>query len=139
MSPTPLYTVRMEQASSKMSFLPTEIHGFTYTAEKGLTLNRDSFQYCSLVVPCAPTDGGGGETCYPQCDTSQPTCNTCAETCPNTCFATCPDTCWNTCPLTCDDLKCIITCIYTCLTCYSTCEGPTCIITCMETCGIICI
>lgn len=35
---TPLYTFRMEQASSKMNFLPTEVNEFIYGAEKGHTL-----------------------------------------------------------------------------------------------------
>jgi hypothetical protein len=37
---TPLYTYRMEQASNKMHFLPTEMNGFTYIAEKGYTLDN---------------------------------------------------------------------------------------------------
>ena len=35
---TPLYTFRMEKVSSEMNFLPTEVHTFVYTAEKGSTL-----------------------------------------------------------------------------------------------------
>jgi hypothetical protein len=38
---TPLYIVRMEQASSEMNFLPTEVNGFTYTAVKGCELTYD--------------------------------------------------------------------------------------------------
>lgn len=121
---TPLYTLRMEQASSKMNFLPTAVNDFTYTAEKGSTLNYNVSKYCSFVVPLAPTGSGGGETCWPQCNTTQPTCSTCEETCPSTCSNTCSSTCPNTCPVTC------ITC--------ETCEGPTCENTCQPTCPWTC-
>ena len=36
---TPLYTFRMEQASSEMNFLPEEKSTFIYTTEKGYQLN----------------------------------------------------------------------------------------------------
>ncbi len=35
---SPLYAVRMDQASSKMDFLPTEQNTFTYVAEDGYSL-----------------------------------------------------------------------------------------------------
>ena len=38
LSSTPLYTFRMEQVSSEMSFLPTERNNFTYTTEKGYNM-----------------------------------------------------------------------------------------------------
>jgi hypothetical protein len=38
-SNTPLFTFRMEQASSEMNFLPTVVNGFIYTTENGYTLN----------------------------------------------------------------------------------------------------
>lgn len=79
---TPLYTVRMEQASNKMNFLPTEMNGFTYTAEKGYTMNYDILEcYCAepLIVTWQPT-------CefYPTCDTCE-TCVTCGTCYPDTC------------------------------------------------------
>jgi len=119
---TPLYTVRMEQVSSKMNFLPTQMNGFTYTAEKGSILNYNVSNRC-FAAPLAPTNGGG-ETCWPQCDTSQPTCSTCSQTCSSTCPDTCPNTCSSTCPVTC------VTC--------ETCEGETCENTCEPTCPWTC-
>jgi len=90
---TPLYTVRMEQVSSKMSFLPTEMNEFTYTAEKGHNADYDlqaDYDYSSLPL--------GGPTCP----------YTCWETCPNgicqekTCgHPICSPTCWYTCEVTC--------------------------------------
>ncbi|MGC1122158.1 MAG: hypothetical protein WBA22_13800 [Candidatus Methanofastidiosia archaeon] len=77
---TPLYSLRMEQVSSEKSFLPTSINTFTYTAEKGYTLNYDISEGCCGVTPLIMT--------------WQPTCefyNTC-ETC-----STCQKTCWYTC------------------------------------------
>lgn len=107
---TPLYTVRMEQVSNEMHFLPTVMNEFTYTAESGYTLGFN-------------VSGGGGAvvrgtdaTCHPSC-----------STCPITCEQTCPNTCIPTCPYTCDDP----TCPYTCpVTCPVTCDGPTCPPTC---------
>ena len=40
---TPLYTFRIEQASSKMNFLPTAMNEFTSTTEKGYNLTYDTF------------------------------------------------------------------------------------------------
>ena len=104
----PLYTVRMEQASSKMNFLPTQVNTFTYVAENGYTLNYD-------IAGCEgirgePTTGRTCEgTCY------DPTCPlTCWSTCDD---PTCGDTCPDTCPLTC------YTCEKTCDTCPYTCIG----------------
>jgi hypothetical protein len=71
---TPLYTVRMEQASSQMSFLPTEMNNFTYTTEKGYTVNYDILARCDY----AGLSFGGF---------------TCPETCPYTCEQTCPGIC----------------------------------------------
>jgi hypothetical protein len=126
---TPLYTVRMEQASSKMHFLPIEVNGFTYTTEKGYHLNYDVMGYCG-VEPLST-----GKTCDPEtceietCD--EPTCPwSCWQTCPYTCSPTCPQTC----PYTCDDPTCI-TCEPTCnepscweTSCWETCEQLTCIV-----------
>jgi len=102
LSSTPLYTVRMEQRSSKMNFLPTPVNEFTYTTEKGYVLNYEVCvgHYCSA----APL---GKCTQYS---------TTCINTCPNTCVNTCPDTCDG---YTCDDTSC-----------QNTCEGPTCEWTC---------
>jgi hypothetical protein len=125
---TPLYTVRMEQVSSEMHFLPTVMNAFTYTAESGYTLGFN-------------VSGGGGAvvrgtdaTCHPSCSTCPITCE---QTCPNTCIPTCPYTCDDptcpyTCPQTCDDP----TCPYTCEG--PTCSGPTCYVSCGGTCDYTC-
>jgi hypothetical protein len=114
-SSTPLYTLRMEQASGEMNFLPTETNGFYYTAENGYTLNYDA--------------SGRGYN-VERLDTYQYTC----EFYP-TCNYTCPVTCGKTCPYTCDGHTCPYTCVYTC-------EGPTCWGSCSrgpgETCGPEC-
>ncbi len=161
---TPLYTFRMEQASSKMNFLSTPASAFMYTTEKGYTLNSSAAGCCNVLL-----DTGvwtcyystcGGETCILTCpvschgtcndptcpDTCNPTCN--VPTCPNTCgdthqytCSTCEETCEHTCPLTCDDPTCLETCSgFTCYetcpeTCSPTCIDPTCVNpTCLETC-----
>ena len=155
MANTPLYTVRMEQASSEMSFLPTEMNGFTYTTEKGSTVNScANAQYCGGVELLDTLGHTYCGTCWPQCSTSEATCEgsytcyyTCiGDTCPiitcmtcegqgNTCDATsCQETC-STCTQptcstcngwTCDPTGCQNTC-YTCdRTCWDTCEGNTC-------------
>lgn len=133
-SNTPLYTYRMEQQSSKMNFLSTEMNDFTYTAEKGYTILFDSTG-CSSAQPCSTYDTCSEcttieitcwscwntcwNTCPATCESTCPnTCGTCAQTCPNTCKNTCPSTCWSTCPNTCWD-TCWNTCEYTC-------EGPEC-------------
>lgn len=114
---TPLYRVRMEQASSEMNFLPTAVNNFTYTAEQGYILN------CRAAgcdgIPLGITEG---KTCDGTCQ-GQVTCQG-YNTCDLTCWSTCPNTCGNTCPLTCD------TCDQTCATCEGTCQGTciTCII-----------
>ena len=146
---TPLYTVRMEKASSKMNFLPTAVRGFMYTTEKGYILNCGSSKCLEGVQPL---DTGvwtcyystcGGSTCYLTCPEScLGTCNdpTCPDTCPDTCNPTCDlitcriscgftcwETCWETCPITCDDPTCGDTCGDTCEdTCPATCDDPTC-------------
>ena len=142
---TPLYTVRMEQASSRMNFLPYEKNGFVYTAEEGYILNYDAQGCCNGPVPfatypetacsppCEPTEAGDTcqqQTCpYTYCNT----CSTCPNTCPNTCPYTCPNTCSTcftcggyTCKHTCEDPECQYTSEYTCPdTCFDTC-WPTC-------------
>ncbi len=129
MADTPLFTLRMEQASSKMNFLSTAMNGFTYNTRNGFTLNSCALGYCGGVVLL-----GTDATCHPTCDT-------CASTCPDTCFSTCPDTCINTCPNTCP-ATCPNTCLYTCddpVTCHGerTCKdscGQTCPASCGGTC-----
>lgn len=130
-SDTPLYTIRMEQASSEMNFLPTQMTTFTYNAEKGYELSYDIAGFCS-AEPLADT--GEPITCDPLCKESIETCPTNEYTCPNTCewtcfMSTCPQ---NTCSWTC----------YTCpeYTCNPTCRNPytchlsTCVFTCNPTC-----
>lgn len=80
---TPLYTVRMEQASSELNFLPTVVNDYNYTAEPGYNLD-----YYVL----------GNEGGAPLLETES-TCegSTCQETCPQTCRYTCIDTCPKTC------------------------------------------
>ncbi|KYK31478.1 MAG: hypothetical protein HXS48_01120 [Theionarchaea archaeon] len=95
---TPLYTVRMEQQSSEMSFLPTEMNEVTYTTENGYTLNYNAPLGC-----CGDANPLGACTYY---------ATTCCSSCYGTCSATCPLTCY-TCPATCTD-TCPNTCGYSC-------------------------
>jgi hypothetical protein len=129
---TPLYTIRMEQASSEMNFLPTAVSTFTYTTEKGYDLPyagccgvppssaSETYEDCTTIeITCWSCWNTCLNTCPNTCRTCPQTCpNTCTNTCPNTCTNTCPNTCWNTCPNTCWD-TCWNTCEYTC-------EGPEC-------------
>lgn len=126
---TPLYTVRMEQASSKMGFLPTAVNEFDYTTESGYTLSFNISGGHGSVLR------GTDATCFPTCSTCPYTCDeTCPATCPNTCPDTCPATCVNTCPDTCD-----YTCPATCVTCPGICTYvQTCRYTCPETCPNTC-
>jgi len=110
---TPLYTVRMEQASSRMNFLPAEKNGFIYAAENGYNLNYEVTAYCGdmeTLGKCTYNE----TTCAVTCET----CETC-ETCPG--MFTCENTsCQPTCPLG----TCAATCAYTCpYTCDYSCEG----------------
>jgi len=131
-SRTPLYTLRMEQQSSQMNFLPTEMNTFTYVTEKGCNLN------CSIVGGCCgviPLSTSPASTCNPSCF------ETCDQTCPWTCFDTCESTCDG---FTCDETSCQPTCSTcdqpTCPdTCWVTCDGPTCPGTCGPTCDETCI
>jgi hypothetical protein len=50
---SPLFSLRMEQQSSKMNFLPTEIKGFTYAAESKSCLTLD-MSLCCNAVPLGP-------------------------------------------------------------------------------------
>jgi hypothetical protein len=89
---TPLYTLRMEQASSEMNFLPTGVNSFTYAAEKGYTITCNA-GVCGHALHIESTSE---PTCIlPTCDftcqytcaqtSCQTTCYTCLETCPKTC------------------------------------------------------
>ncbi|MBU7048191.1 MAG: hypothetical protein HXS54_17280 [Theionarchaea archaeon] len=135
-SDTPLYTFRMEQASSEKNFLPTERSTFAYSAKQGYTLVYDSAKECSCITPLATGYNTCQDTCPETCEddtceetTCPNTCSTCTQptcpaTCPNTCLSTCPSTCTNTCPETCE-----ATCASTCSTCVYTCWW-----TCSKTC-----
>jgi hypothetical protein len=125
---TPLYTIRMEQASNAMSFLPKPVNQFTYVTEKKHDLN------CNVAAYHGKHPLSTGDTC-PEDTCEPPTCPwTCYETCPNTCNPTCNSpTCFNTCPNTC------MTCPATCpQTCEPTCKEETCIKTCFPTCSFSC-
>ncbi len=154
-SATPLYTVRMEQASSEMNFLPTDVNGFIYNTEKGCTVNYCAADTCGGGVQVLDTMPGVTfcDTCPPGCITIEWTCHgnytcyyTCmGETCPITCAPTCPATCY-TCQgqgWTCDATGCQDTCSTcdqpTCPnTCWDTCDDPTCPYTCERTCRYTC-
>lgn len=128
---TPLYTVRMEQESNKMNFLPTEVNQFTYTAENGCTVLYE-VSLCGVhpleepTVPETCPNTCDDETCYgPTCpETSCNTCSTCSSTC-NTCTQPTCETCEETCPYTCSTCS---------STCWNTCSGYTC----KDTCEIDC-
>lgn len=108
---TPLYTVRMEQASNEMHFLSTALNEFAYITEKGCILIYDE-GYSGVQPLEEPTVPG---------------------TCPNTCYDTCQNTCPYTCENTCEGATCEDTCQSTCEgpTCGGTCYGPTCKSTCV--------
>ncbi len=130
-SNTPLYTLRMEQQSNELSFLPTEVNEFAYFAQEGYSLNYGADGNCGClgaryVVPRWPYTCGTCDEYYcdepTHCGTCG-TCGTCNSTCPYTCDdptcpSTCPNTC-NTCPNTCKTCQ-----QYTCF--YLTCNYPTC-------------
>jgi hypothetical protein len=134
---TPLFRVRMEQASSEKNFLPTEQTPFTYTAESTYTLTCEVSGGCSGIGPLYTGHNTCQDTCPETCEddtceeTTCATCySTCTSTCPNTCTNTCPSTCTNTCPETCEEscagtcwtcpATCVWTCSKTCDTCYPT-------------------
>jgi hypothetical protein len=98
---TPLYTARMEQESSEMSFLPTEINGLTYTTESGFELNYEA----TAVNGENSILASGHASCIWTCFWS--TCDTCSNTCPYTCEISCGGTCGGS-------------------TCWPTCSGPLC-------------
>lgn len=120
-SDTPLYTYRMEQASSKMRFSPVTSPQFTYSAESGYALDYKITACCGVQLLDVKTIS----TCVGE------TCETCWSTCVNTCENTCVYTCY-TCVNTCG-----LTCVSTCSTCVSTCWN-TCVSTCPNTCWNTC-
>jgi hypothetical protein len=86
---TPLYTMRMEQASSEMNFLPTAVESYNYTAESGYSLNCTVTEYRGGATPLGTEFTCGGDTCQPTC---LPTCRpTCWDTCPKTCVTCAPE------------------------------------------------
>ena len=105
---TPLFTVRMEQASSDMHFLPTSVESFSYSVENGYSLD-----YAVESGVCAiPLEYTGWATCAGQHNTCSSTCvSTCSSTCVNTC-CTCVSTCSSTCVNTCSN------------TCWESCSAP---------------
>lgn len=144
-SNTPLYTYRMEQQSSEMNFLPTEMNGFTYNTEKGYTVNYHADNYCGAELLSTAPGQTFCATCFPECSTSEWTCSG-SYTCCITCFY---QSCWGTCYTcpgqghTCDDTSCQATCSTcdqpTCPdTCWDTCDDPTCYDTCERTCWYTC-
>jgi hypothetical protein len=120
-SDTPLYTYRMEQASSKMNFSPVTSPQFTYSAESEFALDYTITACCGVQLLDVKTIS----TCVGE------TCETCWSTCVNTCENTCVYTCY-TCVNTCG-----LTCVSTCSTCVSTCWN-TCVSTCPNTCWNTC-
>ncbi len=105
-SNTPLYTFRMEQASSEMSFLPTAVNEFTYNTRDGFTLNYEFATDSDVArAPLMLGPTWWGETCedpfcwylltsYQTCPDTCRTCYTCLHTCPYTCKFTCLGHTW---------------------------------------------
>lgn len=121
---TPLYTVRMEQVSSKMNFLPKEANQFIYTAIKGQEI---FFNIKSNGIFDDPPETEG-----PSCDSIH--CNTCGVTeCGESCGLECEtmENCPTGDPETCGGASCTPTCGSTCDD--PTCYGPTCPFTCYQT------
>lgn len=96
----PLYTLRMEQASSGMNFLPTQVNNFVYTAEKGYTVNYDAAGCCNVVrglfsVPLTCEDDCIGIYGFTLISTCSETCSACEYWIVfRTCYGSCRyDTC----------------------------------------------
>lgn len=102
-SNTPLYTFRMEQASSESNFLPTAANEFTYNTKNGYTLS-----WGFVTDGSFPYNGSGGvfELGYPSLDWWD-TCNKYQGTCYG---------------LTCDIRTCVCTCHYGIL-CWESMDG----------------
>lgn len=80
---TPLYTARMEQENSGMSFLLTEINDLTYAAESGFEINCRA----TAVNGENSTLASGHSSCIWTCIWS--ICNTCSSTCYDSCEVIC--------------------------------------------------
>lgn len=90
---TPLYTLRMEQASSEMNFLPTTVTTFTYFAEEEYTVEHSALGWCNGANPLSTLewtciDSTCGNTCN-TCYSCWPTCEPSKRTCPWTCGLGC--------------------------------------------------
>ena len=84
-SDTPLYTVRMEQACSRMHFLPAAVNEITYTTTKGYTLDYHIPEMEGNDTDAHPIhwDSYGFSICH--------TCwLSCGGSCGYTCGYTCP-------------------------------------------------
>ncbi len=130
-SNTPLYTLRMEQVSSHMNFLPTAVNKFTYITEGGYTLKCRVCGRFDGVNPFAPVTDEPGCTEAPMFTCRETicvtTCPTCTNTCPNTCQVSCNGTCYASCYGTCYEQTYQVSCYGTCYdTCWETCVGPYC-------------
>jgi hypothetical protein len=76
-SNTPLYTFRMEQASSGMSFLSTTVNEFSYNTRDGYTLNWGFFVQ---IDPPGVFKCGSDQICPD--GPEDPSFSTCCRTCP---------------------------------------------------------
>ncbi len=143
---SPLYMIRMQQASDKMHFSPATMSGFTYNTEPGCTVGYYAAARCGAELLNTAPGETFCDTCPPECYTFEGTCMG-SYTCCITCFF---ETCWITCETcegqgyTCDDTSCQDTCVGTCdeptcsYTCPETCDDPTCFETCERTCRYTC-
>lgn len=110
-SDTPLYIARMEQASSKMHFLPAAVNEITYTTTKGYTLDYDIPEMKGNDTDAHPIHWDDTwytcDSCWLSCfrSCSKWTCDSCNVTCvdtfQSTCSPTCPDTCLHSCGFSC--------------------------------------
>ncbi len=103
-SNTPLYTLRMEQQSSKLNFLPTEMNEFTYVAQAGYSLDYNADGSCGClgaryVVPRWPYTCNTCDEYYCEEPTHCGTCATCWGM-PTCSPVSCPWTEWPFCEVT---------------------------------------
>ena len=107
---TPLYMYRMETQSSEMDFLPTAVNGFTYSTEKGSTLQYgfvDGSNVVSIfdILPVLDTGPPCQDTYWVTCvHTEKFTCKQAYDTClGGVCLGyTHQDTCgWTCCDIFC--------------------------------------
>ena len=83
---SPLYTIRMEQASIKMHFMPGENQEYTYIAEQGYELPYNIVYGGSVIPLSTALDTDCLNTCGGTCSTCFATCGTCECTCPVGCY-----------------------------------------------------